>query len=208
LTNAGPKSASQRVPVGRRRGACRVQVLFRRPPARTGRASFPASRLSSDLFHRRGSWWPGVDYVVAGSADHEGLASPFRHQLSPRWLWSSRLDEVDESADVVHVHLGLLLAELTAASPDPDDKLLALGAGRAGDSEAVDENSCRYSRSNGRPRLPRSRRTSNTVSASCITHTSRLRISSHLAPFAHVDGFPALPGGALLPRLLRGLRHH
>jgi hypothetical protein len=49
------------------------------------------------------------------------------------------LDEVDESADVVHVHLGLLLAELTAASPDPDDKLLALGAGRAGDSEAVDE---------------------------------------------------------------------
>ena len=28
-------------------------------------------------------------------------------------------------------------------------------------------------------------------------------ISNHLAPFAHVDGFPALPGGALLPRLLR-----
>ena len=33
---------------------------FRRPPARTGRASFLASRLSSDLFHRRGSWSPAA----------------------------------------------------------------------------------------------------------------------------------------------------
>ena len=77
--------------------------------------------------------------VVAGSADHEGLASPFRHELGPRWLWSSRLGEVGESADVVHVHLGLLLAELTAARPDPGDELLALAAGRAGDGEAVDQ---------------------------------------------------------------------
>lgn len=76
---------------------------------------------------------------LAGSADHEGLASPFRHELGPRWLWSSRLGEVGESADVVHVHLGPLLAELTAAHPDPGDELLALAAGRAADGEAVDQ---------------------------------------------------------------------
>src|SRR5258708_3317539 len=35
-----------------------------------------------------------------------------------------------------------------------------------------------------------------------------LRISDHLAPFARVDGFPARLGGALLPRLLRGLCRH
>ena len=55
---------------------------------------------------------------MAGAADHEGLAPPFRHDLSPRWLWSSPLGEVGKSADVVHLHLGLLLAELTAARPD------------------------------------------------------------------------------------------
>ena len=115
-----------------------MQVLFRRPPARTGRAGFPASRLSSD-FHERGSWSPCVDDVVAGSADHEGLTPPFRHDLSPRRLWSSRPGEVSESSDVVHVHLGLLLTELTAARPDPGDELPALTAGRAGDSEAVDQ---------------------------------------------------------------------
>jgi len=76
---------------------------------------------------------------VAGAADHEGLAPPFRHDLSPRWLWSSPLGEVGKSADVVHLHLGLLLAELTAARPDPGDELPALTAGRAGDSEAVDQ---------------------------------------------------------------------
>ena len=115
-----------------------MQILFRRPPTRTGRAGFLASRLSSD-FHGRGSWSPCVDGVVAGSADHEGLTSPFRHELSPRWLWSSRLGEVGKSSDVMHVHLGLVLAELTAARPDPGDKLPALTAGGAGDSEAVDE---------------------------------------------------------------------
>ena len=115
-----------------------MRVLFRRPPARTGRASFLASRLSSDLFRECGSWLPCVDDVVAGSADHEGLASPLRHELSPRGLWSSRLGEISESSDVVHVHLGLLLTDLTAARPDPGDELPAL-TGRAGDSEAVDE---------------------------------------------------------------------
>ena len=76
---------------------------------------------------------------MAGSADHQGLSAPFCHELSPRWLWSSPLGEVGKRADVVHVHLGLVLAELTAARPEPGDELPALAAGRAGDSEAVDE---------------------------------------------------------------------
>jgi hypothetical protein len=46
---------------GRTPARClREQVLFRRPPVRTGRAGFLASRLSSDLFHRRGSWSPAA----------------------------------------------------------------------------------------------------------------------------------------------------
>ena len=44
--------------------------------------------------------------VVAGSADHEGLASPLGHELRPRGLWPSRLGEVGELADLVHLHLG------------------------------------------------------------------------------------------------------
>ena len=43
----------------------------------------------------------------------------------------------------------------------------------------------------GRPRLPRSRRTSSTVSALCITHTLPVRISGHLAPFALRTAFPS-----------------
>ena len=44
--------------------------------------------------------------------------------------------------------------------------------------------------SSGRPRLPRSRRTSSTVSALCITHTSRLLGSASPGPLRPVDGFP------------------
>jgi hypothetical protein len=74
-----------------------------------------------------------------------GGKDPTRVDVSPtrstksKGLWSSRLGEVGESADVVHVHLGPLLAELTAARPDPGDEFLVLAAGRAGDGEAVDQ---------------------------------------------------------------------
>src|ERR1700730_14113000 len=69
-------------------------------------------------------------------------------------------------------------------------------------------NICRYSSSHGRPFLPRSRRTSSTVAASRITRTSRSPGHRSPAPLRPADGFPVLPGGALLPRLLRDLRHH
>jgi len=38
----------------------------------------------------------------------------------------------------MHMHLGLLLAELTAARPDPGGELCALTTGRAGNRKAVD----------------------------------------------------------------------
>jgi hypothetical protein len=47
-----------------------------------------------------------------------------------------------------------------------------------------------------------------TVSAFCITHTSRYPVILRPpGPLRPAGGFPALPGGALLPRLLRGLCH-
>ncbi len=56
--------------------------------------------------------------------------------------------------------------------------------------------------------LPRARRISVAVSAFCITHTSwHPVILQPPGPLRPAGGFPALPGGALLPRLLRGLCH-
>src|SRR6266702_393547 len=57
--------------------------------------------------------------------------------------------------------------------------------------------------------LPRARRLSVAVSAFCSTHTSwHPVILQPPGPLRPAGGFPALPGGALLPRLLRGLCHH
>src|SRR6266702_6894142 len=54
--------------------------------------------------------------------------------------------------------------------------------------------------------LPRSRRMSNTVSALCITHTSRSSDIQSPVPLCPVGGVPALLGESLLPRLLWALR--
>src|SRR5260370_20361298 len=62
-------------------------------------------------------------------------------------------------------------------------------------------NSCRYSSVHGRPRLPRSRRTSSTVSAFCITHTSLLFEYPSPGPLRPADGVTVLPGRSLLLRL-------
>jgi hypothetical protein len=51
-----------------------------------------------------------VDLVVAGRADHEGLAPPFRHVPGPGWLAVTGVCEIGQPGDVVHLHLAALLA--------------------------------------------------------------------------------------------------
>jgi len=96
---------------GRPSARClRMQVLFRRPPARTGRASFPASRLSSDSLRGYRGSLPCMDGVVATLADHEGLPAPLGHDPCPCWLWLPGFYEVSELADLVDMDFGPLLA--------------------------------------------------------------------------------------------------
>ena len=68
-----------------------------------------------------------MDGVVAGLADHEGLASPFRHELCPRGLWSFRCGQVSEFADLVHIDGGSSITEFAPAGEEPGDQLLADG---------------------------------------------------------------------------------
>src|SRR5256714_15631830 len=77
-------------------------------------------------------WLLRVDGVVAVPAGHEGLAPFLGHELSPRGLWLSRLGEIGERADVVHVHLGPLRAPFTSSRPEPVDQLFAFAAGGGG----------------------------------------------------------------------------
>ena len=49
---------------------------------------------------------------MAGSADHEGFAASFRHDVRPRGWWLSGFVEVGEFTDVVHLYLVRAVAEL------------------------------------------------------------------------------------------------
>ena len=64
-----------------------------------------------------------MDVVMAGGADHEGLASFTRHELRPWWLWLPRFAEVGELADVVDFYLTGVLAHLTSSRLEPFDQL-------------------------------------------------------------------------------------
>ena len=69
-----------------------------------------------------------MDAGVAGFADHEGLASPSRHDLHPLgWIGLSGLVEIGELADLVHADLVRLPAELTPSREEPVDQLFAAG---------------------------------------------------------------------------------
>ena len=56
---------------------------------------------------------------MAGDADHEGLPAQGGHEMRPRGLWPSRLDEVSEFADLVDFHLGASSMALRA-TPECD----------------------------------------------------------------------------------------
>ena len=66
---------------------------------------------------------PVMDDVVAGGADHEGLASFTRHELRPWWLWLPRFAEVGELADVVDFDLAGVLAPLASSCLEPLDEV-------------------------------------------------------------------------------------
>src|SRR6266568_9542293 len=70
-----------------------------------------------------------MDLVVAIGADHEGLPAPFHHDFGPFGLtWPPGFVEVGESADVVCLYVGALLAPLAPACPEPTDQLFAFAA--------------------------------------------------------------------------------
>jgi hypothetical protein len=66
---------------------------------------------------------PGVDVVVGGGADHEGLASHFHHEFHPRRSWRAGLVEFGELADMVDLHVTASLAELALATYESRDQV-------------------------------------------------------------------------------------
>jgi hypothetical protein len=81
-----------------------------------------------------------VDGLVAVRADHEGLAAPLSHQLRPRRLWSSRLVEVGQLADLVDFHRAVSPAPLAPSRREPGEQLFTGDGDRAW--SAVGEDRC------------------------------------------------------------------
>ena len=74
-----------------------------------------------------------MDVLVAGTADHQGLASPFGHELYPSgFLPLARPVEVGELADVMDLQLLGCSAQLAAPGHEPVDQLVSLGGGQNG----------------------------------------------------------------------------
>jgi hypothetical protein len=67
---------------------------------------------------------------MAGTADHEGLASSSGHEVHPCGSFASAgAVEVGELADVGNLEALLGVADLTALGKQPVDQLVAPGAG-------------------------------------------------------------------------------
>jgi hypothetical protein len=60
-----------------------------------------------------------VDLVVAGGADHEGLASPVRHGLGPQGLEWPGFAEISKLADVVDLNLARVPTDLAGVREEP-----------------------------------------------------------------------------------------
>src|SRR6266568_4755443 len=97
--------------------------LFRAASLRTRCAPFRCAGLSSDLCRVRDR--VGVDPVMAGRADDEGLAPHFCHEGGPRGLARPGFAELLERSDLVDCHRGAVLAQLTYPFAEPVDQLLA-----------------------------------------------------------------------------------
>jgi hypothetical protein len=66
-----------------------------------------------------------MDLVVAGRADHEGLAALCCHECGPCWLAGAGVCEVGEPGDVVHLHLAAVLAQFAPVPLEPGNDLFA-----------------------------------------------------------------------------------
>lgn len=81
-----------------------------------------------------------VDEIMAGRADHEGLASLTCHELYPLGLVRPRVAEIGQAAELVYVHRVRVLAELAPPAAEPTEQLLArvgdLGRGSIGEDRA------------------------------------------------------------------------
>ncbi|MCW2914894.1 MAG: hypothetical protein JWN52_2962 [Actinomycetia bacterium] len=75
-----------------------------------------------------------MDGVVAGRADHEGLAVHLGHFRRPRGLVWSDLPEAGEFADLVDDHLARVAAQLTPPGEEPVDQLFTGVWGPGGDA--------------------------------------------------------------------------
>ena len=73
-----------------------------------------------------------MDGVVAGAADHEGLAAHLGHLLRPRGLAWPGSPEAGELADLVDDHLGRVAAQLAPPGVEPVKQFLAGCGGPAG----------------------------------------------------------------------------
>src|SRR5215468_6124641 len=71
-----------------------------------------------------------MDVLMARTADDDGLAAPFGHEVYPgRPVGPVMAVEVGELADVVDFDLVPRVADLTAVGEEPVDQLVSLGAG-------------------------------------------------------------------------------
>lgn len=75
---------------------------------------------------------------MAGTADHEGLASPSCHLFRPRGLWLSRSVQVRQAANVVHRDAVGVAADLASVRQQPGDQLLVANDARNQDAVGDD----------------------------------------------------------------------
>ena len=66
-----------------------------------------------------------MDLIMAGRADHEGLAPFCCHEPGLCWLAVAGACEVAQPGDVVHLHLAAVLAQLAPVPQEPGNDLLA-----------------------------------------------------------------------------------
>src|SRR5260370_39374243 len=98
--------------MSRWRGACREGWSFSSGPRSEPRGPVSRHVALQGLFRECGGWLPGVDGLVAGDADHEGLPAHGGHEVRALGLLPCRPGEGGEPPDMVKIQPAVLLAPL------------------------------------------------------------------------------------------------